>query len=55
MGKNTNDDYRIGAVKKRSQTYNPQTETWIKRDTDTGKFLEQKSDSKPFKGVTKEK
>ena len=47
---------RKGAVKKRSQTYNPKTDNWVKRSTETGKFMDQKtSDNKPFKGVRKEK
>ncbi len=46
---------RKGAVKKRSQTYNPKTETWIKRDAETGKFMDGKKDGTPFKGVRKEK
>ena len=49
------DNRRIGSVKKRSQTHNPKLNRWIKRDTNTGKFLDQKSDSKPFKGIRKEK
>lgn len=49
------DGHRNGPVKGRSQTYNPKTETWVKRDTETGRFLDQKSDPKPFKGVRKEK
>lgn len=49
MGKNTNDGYRVGAVKERSQTYNPKTEQYIKRDTKTGRFIAT-SDNK-FKGV----
>ena len=49
------DGHRNGAVRKRSQTFNPKTERWIKRDTDTGRFIDQKADSKPFKGVRKEK
>ena len=49
------DGHRNGAVRDRSQTYNPKTETWVKRDSDTGKFMDVKSDSKPFKGVTKER
>lgn len=53
MGKNTGKDYRQGAVKDRSQTYNPKTETWVKRD-ESGRFIDQKKDGKPFKGVTKE-
>lgn len=49
------DNHRIGAVRDRSQTYNPQTQRWIKRDAETGRFIDQKADAKPFKGVTKEK
>lgn len=49
------DNKRIGAVKDRTQTYNPKTEQWIKRDSDTGRFMDAKKDGKPFKGVTKEK
>lgn len=49
------DGHRNGAVKDRSQTFNPKTESWVKRDADTGRFLDGKSDSKPFKGVRKEK
>ncbi len=51
----TGDNRRIGAVRDRSQTYNPKTERWTKRDTNTGRFMDQKSDRKPFKGVRKEK
>ena len=49
------DGHRNGAVRDRSQTYNPKTETWVKRDTNNGRFMDQKADGKPFKGVTKEK
>lgn len=49
------DGHRNGAVKDRSQTYNPKTENWVKRDADTGKFLDVKQDGTPFKGVRKEK
>ncbi len=49
------DGHRNGAVKQRSQTYNPQTDTWVKRDTNTGRFMDAKSDGTPFKGVRKEK
>lgn len=51
----TGDGHRKGAVRKRSQTYNPKTNKWTKRDTDTGQFIDQKADDKPFKGVRKEK
>lgn len=49
------DGHRNGAVKDRSQTYNPSNDRWVKRDSDTGRFMDQKVDNKPFKGVTKEK
>jgi len=56
MAKNgkVGDGHRNGAVKERSQTLNPKTEIWTKRDVNTGKFMDGKSDGKPFKGVTKE-
>jgi len=49
------DGHRNGAVKSRSQVYNPMTDRYVKRDTGTGKFIDQKADDKPFKGVRKEK
>ena len=51
----TGDGRRKGAVRQRSQTHNPKTGTWVKRDTTTGRFMDIKSDNKPFKGVRKEK
>jgi hypothetical protein len=54
MAKNTGDDYRRGEVRDRSQVYNPKTDTWTKRDAETGKFMEGKEDGEPFKGVRKE-
>lgn len=51
----TGDGHRNGAVRHRSQTYNPKTERWVKRDADTGRFMDQKADPKPFKGVRREK
>ncbi len=53
MAGNTNQGYRKGAVKDRSQTYNPKTEQFVKRDAKTGKFMSA-SDSR-YKGVTMEK
>ena len=49
------DGHRHGAVTGRSQTFNPVTETWVKRDTETGRFMDVKSNGEPFKGVRKEK
>lgn len=49
------DGHRNGAVRERSQTLNPKTNQWVKRDTGTGKFIDVKQDGTPFKGVRKEK
>ena len=49
------DGHRNGAVKDRSQTFNPVTKQWVKRDSDTGRFMDVKKDGTPFKGVRKEK
>lgn len=49
------DDHRNGAVRQRSQVENPQNEKFTKRDAETGQFMDQKKDDKPFKGVRKEK
>lgn len=49
------DGHRVGAVKKRSQVFNPRMETWTKRDVKTGRFMDQKADGEPFKGVRKER
>jgi hypothetical protein len=48
------DNHRIGAVRDRSQVHNPQNDRWVKRDKETGRFMDQKADKKPFKGVRKE-
>ncbi|MEQ8283802.1 MAG: hypothetical protein RIC04_06810 [Parvibaculum sp.] len=57
MAKNppVGDGHRKGAVRDRSQTYNPKTQDWTKRDAGTGRFMDRKADDKPFKGVRKEK
>lgn len=57
MAKNApiGDNARRGAVRNRSQVFNPHTESWTKRDSDTGQFMDQKKDGAPFKGVRKEK
>lgn len=57
MAKNgkVGDGHRNGQVTNRSQTYNDSIDRWIKRDTQTGQFMDQKVDGTPFKGVRKEK
>jgi len=47
------DGHRIGAVRGRVQVFNPRNEKWTKIDTATNRFMDQKADGKPFKGVTK--
>ncbi|MDY0226539.1 MAG: hypothetical protein RBR38_06870 [Desulfomicrobium apsheronum] len=54
MAKNTGEGYRKGSVNDRSQVQNPKTGQWVKRDTETGKFMDVKEDGEPFKGVAKE-
>ncbi|HYE33858.1 hypothetical protein [Methylocaldum sp.] len=54
MAKNTGNGFRHGSVDNRSQTQNPKNGNWTKRDTSTGRFMDQKTDGKPFKGVAKE-
>ncbi len=46
---------RIGPIRDRSQVKNPVTGNWTKRDTGTGRFIDQKQDGQPFKGVRKER
>lgn len=49
------DGHRNGAIKDRCQTHNPKNNKWVERDTTSGRFINQKADRKPFKGVRKEK
>lgn len=48
------DGHRIGAVRERSQTVTPSGH-YVKRDTQTGRFIDVKSDKTPFKSVRREK
>lgn len=49
------DNRRHGAVKERSQVLNPKTGLYVKRDANTGKFMDVKTSGGKFKGVRKEK
>jgi hypothetical protein len=49
------DGARVRAVRARSQVFNPQNQSWTKRDAGTGRFMDQKADPDPFKGIHKEK
>ena len=55
MATNTGKGHRNGAVKGKTQTFNPTTGQYVKRDASTGRFEATKKDGAPFKGVTKEK
>ena len=48
------DGHRNGAVRQRSQLQHPNGH-WIKRDAETGRFKDVKSDGAPFKGVRRER
>jgi len=52
MAKNTNDGYRIGAVKERTQVFNHHNNTFIKRDSKTGQFMS--ASKNEYKGITTE-
>lgn len=49
------DGRREGAVRHRSQVFNPHNDRWVKRDAGTGRFMNVKADPQPFKGVRTEK
>jgi hypothetical protein len=57
MAKNkpVGDNARKGAVKNRSQIFNPKTRLFVKRDAETGRFMDVKTTGGKFKGVRKEK
>lgn len=55
MAKNTGRSSRVGAVKGRTQTQNPKTGLWTKRDTTTGRFLGVKETKGAFKSVRRER
>lgn len=54
MAKNTGRNFRLGALKGRSQSRNPSTGLWSKRSSSTGRFLDTKKSGGAFKGVRRE-
>ena len=59
MAKDTGEGSRKGAVTARTQSKNPKTGDYTKRNETPGskkkgQFMDVKSDGKPFKGVAKE-
>ncbi len=55
MAKNSGRGFRRGAVRNRSQTRNPLTRLWVKRDDSTGQFVANKTGGGRFKGIRREK
>ena len=49
------DGPRNGAIRERSQFQNPINGIWYKRDLDTGRIMDGKSDGHKFKGIRREK
>ena len=48
------DNHRNGAVRSRSQTFNSRTQQFVKRNAETGRFMDVKQNGTPFKGVRKD-
>jgi hypothetical protein len=42
-----------GPISKRVQALNPVTKKWVKIDTDTGRIIAHKKDSKPYRNIRK--
>jgi hypothetical protein len=55
MARNTGHGFRRGAVRGRSQSRNPLTGIWTKRNHGTGRFSAGKTTGGRFKGVRREK
>ncbi len=47
------DGHRNGAIRGRSQVFNPKTGLYVKINNKTGKLMDNKMDGTPFKGVRK--
>ena len=59
MAKNTGEGYRKGSVADRTQSKNPRTGDWTKRNEDpegghAGEFMDVKKGGEKFKGVAQE-
>ena len=55
MAKNTDKGFRKGAVDNRSQVnLDPKNGKYVKRNLESGEFIDMKKDNEPFKGVAKE-
>lgn len=49
------DNRRHGYAGKRTQSQNPKTGLWTKRETETGQFMDVKTSGGKFKSIRKEK
>ena len=55
MAKNTDKGFRKGSVDDRSQlNLDPKNGKFVKRDRESGEFMDIKKDDQPFKGVAHE-
>lgn len=55
MATNTGKGFRKGSVDDRSQlNLDPKNGKFVKRDLETGQFVDIKEDNEPFKGVAQE-
>ena len=55
MATNTGKGFRKGSVDDRSQlNLDPENGKFVKRDLETGRFVDLKEDNEPFKGVAEE-
>jgi hypothetical protein len=55
MAKNTGKNYRKGSIDNRTQLdLDPKKGKFVKRDMESGRFMDLKEDDKPFKGVAQE-
>lgn len=52
MARNTGNGTRVGIITNRTQTYNPKTKQYVKRDTTTGQIISCKDT--PYKAVRRE-
>ena len=55
MATNSGRGFRHGPVTGRSQSKNPATGDYTKRNTQAGRFMDSKEGGSPFKGVRREK
>ena len=55
VNKPNGNNARIGAVKGRSQVFNNKINLYVKRDVNTGRFIDVKSTGGKFKGIRTEK